>query len=118
MSFMDKAKEKAQQAAQIAMEQAEVAQAKAKEAAEKAATKIQEGGLVDKYAAKIDERTGGKYSGQIAKAATQAKSSVDKIAPAKEEAVDMEYSTEYGAERTETAAEAAEVFESQPPAAE
>lgn len=115
MSFLDKAKKQAQVAAEKAREQARLAQAKTQEAAASAATKIQEGGLVDKYAAKIDEKTGGKYSDKIAKAASTAKSSVDRIAPG-EAAASMEYSTEFGAEPTETAAEAADVFEQAPPA--
>jgi len=110
MSFLDKAKEKAQQAAELAKEQAEVAKAKAKEAADKAAHKIEETGLVDKAASAIDGRTGGKYSDKIAKAASTAKDSVGKM-KAGETVTDMEYSTTYGAEPTESASDAAQVFQ-------
>ncbi len=70
MGFLDKAKEKA-----------ELAVEKAKEAAEKAATKIEETGVVDKAAAFADEKTKGKYSDKIAKAASSAKESVGKLTP-------------------------------------
>jgi hypothetical protein len=108
MSFLDKAKETAQQAAE-----------KAKEAAEKAAHKIEDGGYIDKAAAKIDQKTGGKHSETISKVASGAKGSVGKLTgdddaeaeQTEEKTVDMEYSTEFGTEPTETAAEAAGVFE-------
>lgn len=103
MSFLDKAKEAAQ-----------TAQAKATEAAQKAAAKIEETGLVDKAASFADERTKGKYSDKIAKAADTAKDGVSKLKP-EESAVDVEYSTQFGTEPTETAEQAAEVFEQQPP---
>lgn len=102
MSFLDKAKEAAQ-----------TAQAKAAEAAQKAAAKIEETGLVDKAASFADEKTGGKYSDKIAKAAGTAKESVSKL-KSDDGAVDVEYSTQFGTEPTETAKEAAEVFEQNP----
>jgi len=70
MSFLNKAKETAEAAAE-----------KAKEAAGKAAAKIEEGGYVDKVAAKIDEKTHGKYSDKITKAASTANDGVSRIAP-------------------------------------
>lgn len=103
MSFLDKAKEAAEQAVE-----------KAKEAASTAAHKIEETGVVDKAASFADEKTGGKYSDKIAKAADSAKEGVSKLKG--EEAVDMEYSTEFGAEPTESAKDAAEVFKQHPEA--
>jgi len=115
MSFFDKAKEAAKEAAEKAKDVAEQAAEKAKEVTEKAAHKIEEGGYVDKAAGKIDEKTGGKYSDKIAKVAATTKEGVGKLTTDdEEEVVDMEYSTEFGAERTETAEEAAEVFEEAP----
>lgn len=114
MSFFDKAKEKAREAAGLAAEAAEKAAESAKAAAAGAATKIEEKGYVDKAAAKIDERTKGKYSDRIAKAAASTKGGVEKL-KGEETAVDVEYSTEFGTEVTETAEEAAEVFEENPP---
>ena len=102
MSFLDKAKEAAEQAVE-----------KAKEAAATAAHKIEETGVVDKAASFADEKTGGKYSDKIAKAADSAKGGVSKL-KGEETAVDVEYSTEFGTERTETAKDAAEVFEQNP----
>lgn len=110
MGFLDKAKKQAQSAADKAKEQAGVAAALAKEATTKAATRIEDTGLVDKVASTVDQQTKGKYSDKIAKAAEAAKGSVGKLTPG-ESVVDMEYSTEFGSEPTETAAEAAEVFE-------
>ncbi|UDY24135.1 antitoxin [Nocardioides sp. Kera G14] len=112
MSFFDKAKEKALEAADMAKEAAEKAAEAAKLAAAGAAQKIDEGGYVDKAAAKIDEKTGGKYADKVDRFATSAKDTVSKLKPG-EQAVDVEYSTEFGAEPTETAAEAAEVFETE-----
>lgn len=97
MSFLDKAKEAAEQAVE-----------KAKEAASTAAHKIEETGVVDKAASFADEKTGGKYSDKIAKAADSAKGGVSKLKG--DEVESVEYSTEFGTEKTETAKDAAEVF--------
>lgn len=117
MSFFDKAKEKALEAAELAKDAAEKAAEAAKEAAAGAAHKIEEGGYVDKAAAKIDEKTGGKYSDKIAKVADSTKDGVSKLTTDDgEQAIDVEYSTEFGTEQTETAAEAAEVLKDAPEA--
>lgn len=105
MSFLDKAKEAAEQAVE-----------KAKEAASTAAHKIEETGAVDKAASFVDDKTGGKYSDKISKAADSAKDGVSKLKADEGDAPSMEYSTEFGAEPTETAKDAAEVFEQNPEA--
>ncbi len=110
MSFFDKAKEKAREAAESAKEAASSAAESAKAAAAGAAHKIEEKGIVDKAAAKLDEKTGGKYSDKIAKAAASTKEGVEKL-KGEESAIDVEHSTEFGTEVTETAEDAAEVFE-------
>ncbi len=79
MSFFDKAKEKAKEAAEKAAEAAKDAAESAKAAAAGAAQKIEEGGYVDKVAGKIDEKTKGKYSDKIAKAAASTKGGVEKL---------------------------------------
>jgi hypothetical protein len=118
MSFFDKAKERAAEAAGIAKEAADKAGESVKLAAAGAAQKIEEGGYVDKAAAKIDEKTHGKYTEKIDKVASGTKGTMGKLvsdAKAGEDAAtDVEYSTEFGTEPTETAQDAAEVFEEHP----
>ena len=113
MGFLDKAKGKAEEAVALA-----------KDAAEKAAAKVEENELVEKAASFVDNKTKGKYSDKIAKVASTAKGSVAKLnADGGDETGEegdvpsMEYSTEFGAEPTEDAAQAAEVFEEEPPQA-
>ncbi|WP_300677893.1 antitoxin [Nocardioides sp.] len=122
MSFFDKAKERAAEAAGIAKEAADKAGESIKLAAAGAAQKIDEGGYVDKAAAKIDEKTHGKYTDKIDKVATGTKGTMGKLVTdagdpeTGEKVTDVEYSTEFGTEPTENAADAAEVFKEHPEA--
>ncbi|MFT4262309.1 MAG: antitoxin [Nocardioides sp.] len=111
MSFADKAKETALEAADQAKEAAAKVVESVKLAAAGAAEKIEAGGYVDKAAATLDEKTGGKYSEHITKVAETTKSGVSKLKADGETATSVEYSTEFGTEPTETAADAAAVFE-------